>query len=88
MVLWLDLLIYKYNNYSWMNLITLHATVHTQLELCTHHSLSAEREEDVSPEVQGGDLLCAAPCRGILSKQLPPGGHQLERLVCVPELQL
>ena len=52
-------------------------------QLCAHRFLCAEREEDISSEVEGGDLLCAAACGGILSEQLSPGGEQLKGFVCV-----
>ena len=55
---------------------------------CAHHFLCAEREEDISSEVEGGDLLCAAACGGVLPEQLSPGGEQLEGFVCVTQLQL
>ena len=64
----------------------IHTTKEKQ-QLCAHRFLCADREEDISSEVEGGDLLCAAACGGILFEQLFPGGEQLKGFVCVTQLQ-
>ena len=55
--------------------------------MCAHRFLCADWKEDISSEVEGGDLFCAAACGGILSEQLSPGREQLEGFVCVTQLQ-